>query len=373
MLSSVCNRARLLSKTGQKDRFGKHGAAPTTPDKETSSKSVNDATTFVMASLYVLSGVTQPLIMTLIKKAGLADPSCQLFMLFYYLGPASIVLRLVLFDKSTVWPCQKTFNKALVIACCDLVSQTINYTGSSMAGPTLFSIIYSSVAIWTAIFSRILLHRRLTVQQWCGVVIVFSGLALTGFDSVSMGSQVWTGSLFVVLGSMLNSFTYVLSESIMKGKEQLPVQVNCAIQASVGFIVLLLWQIVYTRPRYEALIHAPIAQAHTTTLQAASILLSFAVANLIHYMAFFYTLKHVSGGATSAGVMKALQSVLVFAFTSLAYCGRLGGNEMCFSSTKLASLVVVVGGIILFGKSTAKTRVREGHSKKESNVEEGQL
>jgi hypothetical protein len=70
--------------------------------------------------------------------------------------------------------------------------------------------------------------------------------------------------------------------------------------------------------------------------------------------------------------MKALQSVLVFAFTSLACCGRLGGNE-CFSSTKLASLVVVVGGIILFGKSTAKTRVREGHSKKESNVEEGQL
>jgi hypothetical protein len=90
-------------------------------------------------------------------------------------------------------------------------------------------------------------------------------------------------------------------------------------------------------------------------------------------MAFFYTLKHVSGGATSAGVMKALQSVLVFAFTSLACCGRLGGNEMCFSSTKLASLVVVVGGIILFGKSTAKTSVKEGHSKKESNVEEGQL
>jgi hypothetical protein len=71
--------------------------------------------------------------------------------------------------------------------------------------------------------------------------------------------------------------------------------------------------------------------------------------------------------------MKALQSVLVFAFTSLAYCGRLGGNEMCFSSTKLASLVVVVGGIILFGKSTAAKKIfREGYSKKESNVEEGQ-
>ena len=372
MLSSVRNRTSLRSTNEENVRLE---AAPTTDHWETSSKPANDATTIVMASLYILSGVTQPLIMTLVKKAGLADPSCQLYMLFYYLGPASIVLRLV-FDKGTVWPCQKTLYKALVIACCDLVSQTINYTGSSMAGPTLFSIIYSSVAIWTAVLSRILLSRRLTIQQWCGVVIVFCGLALTGFDSASMGSQVWTGSLLVVLGSMWNAFTYILSESIMKGKEQLSVQVNCAIQASVGFIVLLLWQIVYTRPRYEALIQSQMEKTQTTTLQAVGVLLSFAIANLIHYMAFFYTLKHFSGGATSAGVMKALQSVLVFAFTSLVYCGIEGGSEMCFSSTKLASLIVVVGGVVLFGKSTATTSVnrklaREGYSKKESNVEEG--
>jgi len=310
--------------------------------------------------------------MTLAKQAGLADPSCQLYMFFYYLGPASVVV-LVLASKDTTYPSQKALRKALLIACCDLVSQTVNYTGSSMAGPTIFALIYSSVAVWTAVFSRILLKRRLSPWQWMGVVIVFSGLAMTGLDSVSMGRQVWSGSCLIVVGSMMNALTYVLSERIMtKGSETLSVQVNCAIQGSVGCIVMLIWQVVYTRPRYVVLIQKPMERANTTSLQAPCILLAFTVANFVHYMTFFYTLKHFWGGATSAGVMKALQAVLVFAVTSLAYCGRVGGQEMCFSHIKLASLVVVVGGVILFGNATAQVGTsklrREEYVKKDSSV-----
>jgi hypothetical protein len=47
------------------------------------------------AAFYVLSGVTQPLLMTVAKDAGLADPTCQLYMLFYQLGPASVGLALI--------------------------------------------------------------------------------------------------------------------------------------------------------------------------------------------------------------------------------------------------------------------------------------
>lgn len=375
MLSSVRNRVSFRSRTGQKHlQDHDDAAAPSTTTRhQRSSKRPSAATTVVMASLYVLSGATQPLLMTLAKEAGVADPSCQLYMLFYYLGPASIVLSLFC-SKNTAWPSQKTLYKALLIACCDLVSQTVNYTGSSMAGPTIFSIIYSSVAVWTAVFSRILLQRRLTAYQWFGVVTVFGGLAFTGLDSVSMGPQVWSGACWIVVGSMMNALTYVLSESIMKGKEQMSVQVNCAIQSSVGCFVMLLWQVLYTRPRYQALIRQPMERANTTFVRAACILVSFAVANLIHYMAFFYTLKYFWGGATSAGIMKALQAVLVFAFTSLAYCGRVGGSEMCYSRIKLASLVIVVGGVLLFGKATTNTSISKaeakGYAKKESSGDE---
>ena len=53
-------------------------------------------TTMTNVSFYVLSGCCQPLLMTLLKDSGVADPSCQLYMLFYYLGPASIILSLLI-------------------------------------------------------------------------------------------------------------------------------------------------------------------------------------------------------------------------------------------------------------------------------------
>lgn len=375
MLSSVRNRVSFRLRNQQMHR--EHHDAPSNQLQQ-GSKSPAAATTLLVASLYVLSGVTQPLLMTLAREAGLADPSCQLYMLFYYLGPSCVWFSLR--KTSTLWPSQKALYKALLIACCDLVSQTVNFTGSSMAGPTLFAIIYSSVAVWTALLSRILLKRSLTVHQWLGVVIVFCGLAITGLDSITMGRNVWSGSCLVVGGSILNSLTYVLSESIMttsKDSDTLSVQVNCAIQASVGCAVLLLWQVLHTRPRFALLIQQPMERVHTSTFEAACILVSFAVANLIHYLSFFYTLKYLSGGATSAGILKALQAVLVFAVTSLVYCHRVGGEEMCFSSTKLASLVVVVGGVLLFAKSTARvgssagTKVARRHYGKKESSEEG--
>ena len=50
------------------------------------------ALTITLASLYVLSGISQPMIMALAKNAGIADPSCQLYMVAYYVGPACVAL-----------------------------------------------------------------------------------------------------------------------------------------------------------------------------------------------------------------------------------------------------------------------------------------
>jgi hypothetical protein len=47
--------------------------------------------------------------------------------------------------------------------------------------------------------------------------------------------------------------------------------------------------------------------------------------------------------------MKALQAVLVFVAAHWLYCGRIGGQEMCFTTSKLVSLLTVVGGVMLFG------------------------
>ena len=157
--------------------------------------------TWTNASLYILSGCSQPLIMSLLKEAGVADSSCQLYMLFYCVFPAGLVIP-VLWNNEI--PRRTTIFKACGIAGWDIISTTMNYTGAALSGPTIFAIIYSSVTIWTAVFSQIFLHRMMNLWQWITVLIVFAGLTITATDSLSSGKDVAKGSMLIIFGSAMH-------------------------------------------------------------------------------------------------------------------------------------------------------------------------
>lgn len=329
------------------------------------------------AAGYVLSGVCQPLIMTLCKHWGLADPTAQLYMVFYYLGPSSLALcggdanrpktnnnnnNRISSELQQQMINQRRKTQAVGVAAFDVCAQAMNYTGASLAGPTVFAIIYSSVTIWTAIFSRVLLARTMHHRQWLAIGIVVVGLSLTAWDSVQIGPDVSHGTILIVAGSAMHAATYVFSEQLMLGPGGLSVQQTASIQGMVALTGLGLWQLFYTLPRWEQLIGSHLREAHTTLTIALSILFGFALTNLVHSWTFFHTLRHVTGGATSAGILKALQAVLVFGASHVLYCDTFGGEEMCFSMTKLWSLLTVTGGVTLFGISTARKQSQSGYS-----------
>lgn len=311
---------------------------------------------YVAATIYILSGATQPLLMTIVKNAGLADSVCQVYMLAYYLGPSMLSFLACAGSNRAPIPII-LYLKAAGIALIDIIAQSTNYTGATLAGPTIFAIIYSSVTVWTAIYSRIMLQRKLRLPQWVGIFIVFGGLSITAKSSVSIGPDVFHGAVLVILGSSLHAMTYVLSEAIMNSQstsstQKISVEMNCAIQGVIASSVFILWQILYTRKHFEDKIYLPMKEAGTSIEKASAILISLSLSNLVHSYSFFYTLKHFPGGATSAGVMKGVQAVLVFIFSSMVYCGTIGGDEMCFSTIKFISLVVVIGGMLLYSAAT---------------------
>lgn len=196
--------------------------------------------------------------------------------------------------------------------------------------------------------------------QWVAVLIVFGGLTLTATDSSKLGRDVLHGLVLVVVGSIMHALTYVMLEGIMTvGDEKLSIPQNCAVQGIVAATCFFLWQVVYTIPRWEGLIGEPMEQAGTTVWAALGILVMFAGTNLVHAMTFLHTLRHFAGGATSAGVMKGLQAVLVFVATHFLYCGRSGGEEMCFTRGKFLSLTTVAGGVTAYGVATS-ARERTG-------------
>jgi drug/metabolite transporter (DMT)-like permease len=364
----------------------------------TSSVSSQWFLSIIVATIYILSGSTQPLLMTLVKGAGLGDPTCQVYMLFYYIGPAMVTFSLCCqrptktaytsnhdsVDSSTsdigrgdsesnpaiqhTSQFPSLITKASCIAVVDVIAQTMNYTGSIFAGPSIFAIVYSSVTIWTAVYSYFLLSRKLTSLQWCGVFIVFLGLLITSFNSIAVGDHVFNGTILIICGSSMHALTYVLSEIIMT-REKLSLTVNCSVQAIVACVFYILWQLIYTKKHYHELIALPMMENGTTVKSAIMILLSLSLSNLIHALSFFYTLKCFPGGATSAGVMKGVQAVLVFVFSSLVYCNTgefhdnfggeeaninkvYGGQEMCFTFNKFLSLVVVLTGVMIYAFAT---------------------
>ena len=99
--------------------------------------------------------------MTVCKQAGLANPIAQLYMCFYYLGPALVVLTI----GSEPIPARMAVIKACGIAVFDIIAQALNYTGAGLAGSTVFAVIYSSVTIWVAVCSRFILGRALNWTQ----------------------------------------------------------------------------------------------------------------------------------------------------------------------------------------------------------------
>ena len=64
------------------------------------------------AGFYILSGCSQPLLVTLLKEAGLADSSCQIYMLFYYIMPALFIFPLLFRKEEQHWPHRSTIYKA---------------------------------------------------------------------------------------------------------------------------------------------------------------------------------------------------------------------------------------------------------------------
>lgn len=78
--------------------------------------------------------------------------------------------------------------------------------------------------------------------------------------------------------------------------------------------------------------------------------------NFIHAICFFNLLEIV--GSTTTGVLKGVQSVLVFAISHFAFCAFQ--SSQCWSPEKGISLFIVVIGVIVYSSfKTAKKQLSE--------------
>lgn len=304
--------------------------------------------------LFLASGVCQPLLMSGMKYSGLADPTCQIYMLPYALGMAAVGL-LTFCIPSKRW-CAYPLYLSCGVAFIDIISQILNYTGNNYAGSAIFAVVYASVSIWCAVLSRVLLGRVLTWTQWFTVLVVFLGLAITALDAEAAGGDVMLGTAMVFVGAMLHALMYVLSEWIStRGAEQTPPHIHCSTMAIVSTCLIATWQSTYTAAHFDK-ITVPVEKLNTSTGSIVVLFVATAFANFVHSATFFFLLKWI--GAVSAAVMKGIQAALVFVMADLVFCDYRYGDQVahsqCWTRMKGVALVVVLSGAFGYAYVTAK-------------------
>ena len=169
-----------------------------------------------LVAIFVGSGVMQPLLISTLGYNGAYDRSTLLFLLPNYVG-----MTLAAFLRGDVFS-TGTFPKRrlAVLSVIDVISQFLCQYGLTLAGSSLYIVIYSSCTIWIALEARLLLNRRLAVAQWAGCTIVVAGLAITGGNIASTlgdksGAEIALGACMILCGSVSHALTWVLVEQVL--------------------------------------------------------------------------------------------------------------------------------------------------------------
>lgn len=176
----------------------------------------------------------------------------------------------------------------------------------------IYQVIYSSVVIFTALWSRIFLHRVLTTQHWQAIIIVTLGLSISTLGGRTNSAEeensaglFMLGAFFTLCATMMYSFHYVLSEKILTQKNPPTPQ---QLQTSAGVYVATLisiYLLCWTIPNFQELVVASVVEhnGHPQLIVFSYILLI--LSGFGHSVTFFKLMGSV--GAVSTGILQSLR------------------------------------------------------------------
>ncbi|KAH8692777.1 hypothetical protein BGW36DRAFT_399578 [Talaromyces proteolyticus] len=74
-------------------------------------------------------------------------------------------------------------------ACCDITGTTLMNVGLLFVAASIYQMTRGALVLFVGLFSVLLLHRKLYLYQWLGLVVVVLGVALVGLAGVLFGNS----------------------------------------------------------------------------------------------------------------------------------------------------------------------------------------
>lgn len=113
----------------------------------------------------------------------------------------------------------------------DMIATTLMYIGLTMTYASSFQMLRGAVIIFTAIFSRMFVHREVSVRHWLGIFTIIIGLATIGAsDLLSTGSdsksanQIVLGDSLILIAQIITAAQMVYEEKYVVTNDISPLQ-----------------------------------------------------------------------------------------------------------------------------------------------------
>mmetsp|Transcript_18619 Transcript_18619/g.53519 ORF Transcript_18619/g.53519 Transcript_18619/m.53519 type:complete len:407 (+) Transcript_18619:278-1498(+) len=335
--------------------------------------------------VYVSTGILQPIIIdTLRIKSCLGRKSLLLPTLAKTTGMALVGLLSTKADRSTLRHLlrgSRDFRHSLLLAAVvDLISGMMLTGGILITGSSIFVVLYNSCPAWTAILSKYFLGRTLTSRQWIGVLVVVLGLICNVFGTTEQLSgkgkdqqhllTIIFGSGIVLLGCILHSAFFVLSDRSLRGKGgdchghskggsdnsgviSPPLWSSCLGSMEAVVMATYILTSVSSKGFQDEGISSDICPA-PEFVKGFSFML---MVDAFHSAAFFLMLKQI--GAVGSALLKGVQSVAVVILSAIFFCPQ--EEAQCLTTMKAISVILVLSGTFLYAAgSTAEDKKSKG-------------
>lgn len=173
--------------------------------------------------------------------------------------------------------------RMFIIAFCAIVGEIANQSSIILAGSLTFTVVYSSVTIWTALFGIPLLRKSPNRIQWTALVLIVVGLLSSAMshtanmdvalvpqsnisahkaeakaaeaEAAASSAEFLLGALCGMVGSMAYAIMYVMTEKVQKSADAPPPEALCVFVGMVGTVVLLLYIALWDGPSWKYMVN----------------------------------------------------------------------------------------------------------------------
>ena len=292
----------------------------------------------------------------------------------------------------------------LMTALVDLISGMCLTFGILLTGGAIFVILYNSCPAWTALLSKFILGKNLSTIQILGIVLVCVGLvanvlgtklttqpndAVNGRNDKNYGDDenayigvIFFGSIIVLVGSLLHSLMFVLSDWTLNSssspchenetsmamnekvpKFSIPGEIWSCCLGTIEAIFMFFWVMIgilttgfhhkgWSPPQNE-LVNGLSFDGNIYYIIGGFGLL--VLVDTIHAASFFTLLKNI--GAVASALLKGLQMVIVIALSAIFFCSR--ESTQCLTTSKVLSALLVLSGVICYGVGSGRQNERK--------------